>query len=81
METPPAQRAISESTPIRLQPGTLIAIIGTAIGLTFAAACWATKVSNQLDELSKWASRSDTRMERVEGALGVRAPDRNPDHP
>jgi hypothetical protein len=83
-DTPGPQRAISDTTPWRLRPATIVAIILASFGIggawaavgfvQFSHAQRLDDFKRGQDELRAWAREFDRRMDRVEAALGVRAP-------
>lgn len=71
METPPAQRAITPATQVRLTLRDQAILIGVIISLTFAAGAWATSVHRDISELRGWAHRFDVHQAKIEEALGI----------
>jgi hypothetical protein len=67
METPPAQRAISEKTPVKLELNRFVAIVVGACLLSVAAALWA-------DNVVRFMRAVDVRLQRIEKALGIEQP-------
>lgn len=66
METPPPQRAITEATPIRLQPATLAILLGFAITTSVGGAIWCTNMASGQSRLQDWSRSIDQRLDRIE---------------
>lgn len=71
--TPGPQRALSESTPLKLPVERFVVLIGAVVALTFAAAMWMANVDRNVATVLDRQERQDRRLERIEDALGVRA--------
>lgn len=57
--------AFSGETPIYMRAG----ILGVGIGLVFGAGVWATKMSTSIEQLTANATKTDAKLEKLEGLM------------